>query len=236
MNSNGSRIIAAVIAVALVVVLFFAFKGGDDNDSTTATTAAETTTTTTEGGGGKPDKPEAAPDDHGAHDHDQGRSARRWDRRPDVQSGRGRPVRRRLGHGRRGPRPRLRHRRGRRGGRHREVRLPGRPRGRLRGRARELGHPDRRADSQPVRRSLNRWAATPGFVPASLWALGQCGDHRRAAPVDRRRPRPRRPIRPAASGLALRLGLFDRPDRLLRRADARLAAGAVRELRVAPPR
>jgi len=59
MNSNGSRIIAAVIAVALVVVLFFAFKGGDDNDSTTATTATETSTTTTEGGGGKPDKPAA---------------------------------------------------------------------------------------------------------------------------------------------------------------------------------
>ncbi len=58
MNSNGSRIIAAVIAVALVVVLFFAFKGGDDNDSTTTTTAAEPTTTT-EAGGGKPDKPEA---------------------------------------------------------------------------------------------------------------------------------------------------------------------------------
>lgn len=59
MNSNGSRIIAAVIAVALVVVLFFAFKGGDDNDSTTAeTTVAETTASTTDSSGDKPDKPE----------------------------------------------------------------------------------------------------------------------------------------------------------------------------------
>lgn len=59
MNSNGSRIIAAVIAVAFVVVLFFAFKGGDDNDSTTAeTTVAETTASTTDSSGDKPDKPE----------------------------------------------------------------------------------------------------------------------------------------------------------------------------------
>jgi len=57
MNSNRSRIIAAVIAVALVVVLFFAFKGGDDNDSTTSTTVAETTTAP-EANGDKPDKPD----------------------------------------------------------------------------------------------------------------------------------------------------------------------------------
>jgi hypothetical protein len=55
MNSNGSRIIAAVIAVALVVVLFFAFKGGDDNDSTTSeTTVADTTTAADTSGEGKP--------------------------------------------------------------------------------------------------------------------------------------------------------------------------------------
>ena len=53
-----------------------------------------------------------------------------------FEQGRGRPVRRRVRHRRRGPRPRLRHRRGRRGRRHGGVRLPGRPRGGLRGRAR----------------------------------------------------------------------------------------------------
>ena len=62
MNSNGSRIVAALIAVALVVVLFFAFKGGDDEgDSTTTATNATTATTTPqeEGGGGdeSADKP-----------------------------------------------------------------------------------------------------------------------------------------------------------------------------------
>ena len=60
MNSNGSRIAAALIAVALVVVLFFAFKGGDDegDSSTTATSATSTTSTpTTEAGGGGDEKP-----------------------------------------------------------------------------------------------------------------------------------------------------------------------------------
>lgn len=55
MNSNGSRIAAALIAVALVVVLFFAFKGGDDegDSSTTAISATSSTSTpTTEAGGG----------------------------------------------------------------------------------------------------------------------------------------------------------------------------------------
>ena len=50
-----------------------------------------------------------------------------------------------------------------------------------------------------------------------------------------RRPRAGGPPGPAASGLALRLGVIDRPDRLLRRA-GRLAQAALRELRVAPPR
>jgi hypothetical protein len=56
MNSNGSRIAAALIAVAAVVVLFFAFKGGDDeSDSSTAVTSATptTSTSTTEAGGGE---------------------------------------------------------------------------------------------------------------------------------------------------------------------------------------
>jgi hypothetical protein len=53
MQSNGSRIVALLVALAVIVALFFAFRGGDDDDSTTATEAAATTTTTTghEGGG-----------------------------------------------------------------------------------------------------------------------------------------------------------------------------------------
>jgi hypothetical protein len=60
MNSNGSRIAAALIAVAAVVVLFFAFKGGDDeSDSSTAVTSATPTTSTsaTEAGGESGSKP-----------------------------------------------------------------------------------------------------------------------------------------------------------------------------------
>ena len=53
MQSNGSRIAAAVVAIALVVVLFFAFQSGDDDESTTATTNA---TTTDSQGEKKPDK------------------------------------------------------------------------------------------------------------------------------------------------------------------------------------
>ena len=52
MQSNGTRIVAALVALAVVVGLFFAFKGGDD-ESTTAST--ETTTTTTEAQGGSGD-------------------------------------------------------------------------------------------------------------------------------------------------------------------------------------
>jgi heme/copper-type cytochrome/quinol oxidase subunit 2 len=49
MNSNGSRIAAAVVAIVVVVVLFFVFKGGDDdNDPTTPTTATKTEATTTD--------------------------------------------------------------------------------------------------------------------------------------------------------------------------------------------
>ena len=68
MNSNGSRIAAALIAVALVVVLFFAFKGGDDEgDSTTTATDATTATSTTPttatnaGGAGGSNKPASSP-------------------------------------------------------------------------------------------------------------------------------------------------------------------------------
>lgn len=46
MNSNGSRIAAALVAIAIVVALFFVFKGGDDDGDATSTTAATTTTTT----------------------------------------------------------------------------------------------------------------------------------------------------------------------------------------------
>jgi len=59
MNSNGTRIAAAVVAIALVVVLFFVFRGGEDgDDATTATTAATTTTATdTTDKETKPEKP-----------------------------------------------------------------------------------------------------------------------------------------------------------------------------------
>jgi hypothetical protein len=56
MQSNGSRIVALLVALAVIVALFFAFRGGDD-DSTTATTEAVTTTTTT-GEAGADDVPE----------------------------------------------------------------------------------------------------------------------------------------------------------------------------------
>jgi hypothetical protein len=51
MQSNGSRIVALLVALAVIVALFFAFRGGGDDDSTTATEAA-TTTTTDDGNGG----------------------------------------------------------------------------------------------------------------------------------------------------------------------------------------
>jgi hypothetical protein len=49
MQSNGSRIVALLIAVAVIVALFFIFKGGGD-DSTTTDAATPATTTSTEGG------------------------------------------------------------------------------------------------------------------------------------------------------------------------------------------
>lgn len=57
MQTNGTRIVAALVALAVVVGLFFALKGGDDGDSTTA--ATETAVTTTAGGDEAADTPPA---------------------------------------------------------------------------------------------------------------------------------------------------------------------------------
>jgi hypothetical protein len=64
MQSNGSRIVALLVAVAVVVALFFAFRGGDDDSTTATDAAASTAPTTTTGDGGGEDRDEAAkPDD-----------------------------------------------------------------------------------------------------------------------------------------------------------------------------
>jgi hypothetical protein len=55
MQSNGSRVVALLVALAVIVALFFAFRGGGDDDSTTATEAATTTTTTKQEDGGDRD-------------------------------------------------------------------------------------------------------------------------------------------------------------------------------------
>jgi len=65
LQSNGSRIAAAVVAIAVVIALFFAFKGGDDDgdSSTTAATAttSRSTATTEAGGGGSEDNAPSSP-------------------------------------------------------------------------------------------------------------------------------------------------------------------------------
>jgi len=50
MQSNGSRVVALLVAVAVIVALFFAFRGGGEDEGAT-TTAAATTATTTSGDG-----------------------------------------------------------------------------------------------------------------------------------------------------------------------------------------
>ncbi|HET6831498.1 MAG TPA: hypothetical protein VFH44_09145 [Solirubrobacterales bacterium] len=58
MQSNGSRIVALLVALAVIVALFFAFRGGEDDsttsaatDATEATTAATTTDEQDQDGG-----------------------------------------------------------------------------------------------------------------------------------------------------------------------------------------
>ena len=60
MQSNGTRIVALLVALAAVIALFFAFKGGDDDGDSTTATEATTTSTSVQDGGDKakePDKP-----------------------------------------------------------------------------------------------------------------------------------------------------------------------------------